>query len=74
MVDAYINFAGNVCVPIKTVTVHSNNKPWFNREIWKIKITPIRVGIEIYSRQLNMTLRELLIRPRLTIGTSWKAN
>ena len=32
-VTSYINFAENICIPSKTVTVYSNNKPWFSKEV-----------------------------------------
>lgn len=32
-VTSYIHFAENVCFPSKTVTVYSNNKPWFSKDI-----------------------------------------
>lgn len=47
VVNSYINFAENVCVPTKSVTVYSNNKPWFSREIkhlWKNKHNAYKSG------------------------------
>jgi len=47
VVNAYINFAENVCVPTKSVTVYSNNKPWFSRELkhlWKNKHNAYKSG------------------------------
>ena len=32
-VTSYIDFCQNLCVPVKTVKIYNNNKPWFNKEI-----------------------------------------
>lgn len=32
-VTAYIQFCESVCIPVRTVTVFNNSKPWFNNEL-----------------------------------------
>lgn len=32
-VTSYLNFCVEMCIPTKTVTIHSNNKTWFSKDV-----------------------------------------
>ena len=80
-VTSYIQFCESVCIPVRTVTVYNNSKPWFNNELrllCKRKYLAFKCGDTANYKKLKYEFQRAVVKAksayRIKLENKLKAN